>query len=92
MLRLRSLGPITILIATGLSATDGAAQAPPGEAAYASSCASCHGGPAAIISRLGSLDDPARIAQLDRFLARHYARTPEQRRAIIEYLASGTRR
>jgi mono/diheme cytochrome c family protein len=86
---------LMITLAVGFVSSGSLAQVStgqPGEAAYAGTCASCHGGASALTSRLGALNNPARIAQLDRFLTRHHARNAEQRRALIDYLASVSRR
>ncbi|KAB0267829.1 cytochrome c [Microvirga brassicacearum] len=92
---IKTLSTLGITLSAAFASTGSAAQvstSQPGEVAYASTCASCHGGPSAVISRTGSLNDPATQAQLDRFLARHYTRNAEQRRAIIDYLATLNRR
>src|SRR5918995_1233016 len=71
----KTVSTVLIMLGGGLASTGSAAQvssSQTGEAAYASTCASCHGGPSAVVSRTGSLNDPAAQAQLDRFLARHY--------------------
>jgi mono/diheme cytochrome c family protein len=92
---INTFSTIVVMLSAVLAATGSAAQvstSQAGEAAYASTCASCHGGPSAVVSRTGSLNDPAAQAQFDRFLARHYTRNAEQRRAIIDYLATLNRR
>jgi mono/diheme cytochrome c family protein len=91
----KTLSAVAAILSATLAPAGSAAQvstSQTGEAVYASTCASCHGGPSAIISRTGSLNDPAAQAQLDRFLARHYTRTAEQRRTIIDYLVTLNRR
>ena len=60
---------------------------PSGAKAYTTFCASCHREPARLGGRAEGLDDAARRAMLERYLARHHARDAAQRAAIVGYLA-----
>jgi hypothetical protein len=61
------------------------------QAAYAQACARCHTDPRAIGGRVTRLEDPARRAALERFLARHHTQDVAARAAIVAWLAEVTR-
>jgi mono/diheme cytochrome c family protein len=67
------------------------AAAAAGEAAYARACARCHSDPRAIGGRAARLDDAARRAALERFLAHHHAPDAATRAAIVAWMAEATR-
>ncbi|GGG34073.1 hypothetical protein GCM10010964_22540 [Caldovatus sediminis] len=89
-----ALGLHLLLLAPPVAAQTGGAaagDAAAGEAAYARACARCHADPRAIGGRAARLDDPARRAALDRFLARHHAPDAATRAAIVAWLAEAAR-
>jgi mono/diheme cytochrome c family protein len=57
-----------------------------GEAAYAENCAACHRTPARFMRRYTDKAAEQRQAELDKFLAGHYAPDPATRAAIIGWL------
>lgn len=81
--------PVALLGAVATAAQERAPS--PGEAAFTRVCAGCHSDPRGIGGRATGLDDPARRATLDRFLARHHARDPAERAAILSWLAEVSR-
>jgi Spy/CpxP family protein refolding chaperone len=90
-MRIAALAAAVALAAA--SAPPAAAQAPGGEAAYNEACGSCHRTPARIMRRFLDMTREQRQAELDRFLAGHYAPDAGRRAAIIAWLeANHTRR
>ncbi|WP_372624223.1 hypothetical protein [Falsiroseomonas sp.] len=68
-----------------LPAAPAAAQ-PAGEAAFQETCASCHRTPSRFMRRYVDMNPAERQAQLDRFLAGHYAEDATKRAGIIAWL------
>jgi cytochrome c553 len=85
---MRSVAIVAVLAiaATAGLAPPARAQAPDGEAAYREACASCHRTPVRFMRRYLDMTPAQRQAELDRFLAGHYAPDAAQRGAIIAWL------
>lgn len=79
------------LLGAALAAGQEEGTAAAGQAAFARLCAGCHADPRGIGGRAARLEDPARRAALDRFLARHHATEAPQRAAVLAWLAEVTR-
>lgn len=57
------------------------------ERAFERNCGTCHSTSSLAVASAG-LDDPERVAALDRFLAGHHAPDADTRRQIIDHLAT----
>ena len=62
--------------------------ATPEEAAYNSTCLSCHASVSRIAKKVQGADEAAKRAYLDTFLAKHHAPDKEVREKIIQYLVT----
>lgn len=77
-------------LVTALLITTAACRSPTvttGERAFERNCGTCHSTSSLALASAG-LDDPERIAALNRFLASHHAPDAGTRRQIIDHLAS----
>lgn len=64
--------------------------APEGAEAFKARCAKCHTA-RSMRAAVAKMPAAERAAQLDRFLAEHYAPDPAERKAIAEYLLAARR-
>lgn len=88
---LQLLPLVGVLLIASSFAVAQEAGASSGEAAYSRDCAPCHTDPRAIGGRATRLEDLARRAALERFLARHHAQDAAERSAIVSWIAQVTR-